>query len=330
MTTWIGFKSCNDTGLHIPMQMIESSHWRLWLEPGQGMQWQAAAVRQDDAWVMVVPDCRQQSTKTGSTFDDHRAGQSEDSPLPAANFHMLPYSNRIRDGKFEFEGKSFQLDKADSHAIHGALRKQPWKVLEQSANSLTCHIDTRELPSVNWPWPMSSNLTYKLDGKRLLATMTLDNIGNSNMPAGMGWHPYFIRKIKGASPVLTLPVDGVFPAAAGEILPSGAAEALPAELDFRYPRALDPNQRIDCCLSGLNGDVRIDWPDAALALNMHCSELCRYLVFFNPNMPHFAVEPVTNATDAFNLEQRGIAAGIRVLAPGESLSASMELLLETN
>jgi len=312
------------------MQMIESSHWRLWLEPAQGMQWQAAAIRQGDSWLMVVPDCRQNTASRRSAVSDRTVDQRQGTTLPAANFHMLPYSNRIRDGKFEFEGKTIQLEKADSHAIHGALRKLPWQVLDQAASSLTCHIDTRELSSVNWPWPMSSHLAYRLDGERLLATMTLNNIGSSNMPAGMGWHPYFIRQIKGASPVLTLPVSGVFPTVAGEILPSGAAVPLTAALDFRKARALDPDQRIDCCLSGLHDTVKIEWPGAELALSMRASELCRYLVLFNPDAPHFAVEPVTNANDAFNLEQRGIDAGMQVLAPGESLSVSMELSLLAN
>jgi len=120
----------------------------------------------------------------------------------------------------------------------------------------------------------------------------------------MGWHPYFVREIDGAQPELTLPVAGVFPDANGDCLPDGAAVSLPAELDFRKARRLDPDQRIDCCLSGLQGDVRIAWPEARIALTLSSSENCRFLVLFNPDMPHFAVEPVTNANDGVNLQAR--------------------------
>ena len=38
-------------------------------------------------------------------------------------------------------------------------------------------------------------------------------------------------------------------------------------------------------------------------------------MFFNPHAPHFAVEPVSNANDAFNLAEAGIPSGRAVLAP---------------
>ena len=99
--------------------------------------------------------------------------------------------------------------------------------------------------------------------------------------------------------------------------------AIPTELDFRQARALDANQRIDCCLSGLDGSCVIDWQQGGIKLVMQSSALCEYLILFNPGMPHFAVEPVTNANDAFNLASQSIESGTRVLGPGESLEATM-------
>lgn len=297
--------------------LLESDTWRLWCDPTTGVQWMAAEVHREGTWHAVVPDCRPSDTP--------RPGQSESNPLTAANFHMLPYSNRIRDALFEFQGRAIQLENAKSHAIHGALRKLPWKVVTQNASSLICQFNSLDHQSVNWPWPVSATVELSVQGELLTSQITLTNLGDTDMPAGFGWHPYFVRTINGADALLTLPVSGVFPDATGDCMPDGAAVTLPDTLDFRSPKALDANQRIDCCLSDLDGPCVLDWKQGGIKLILQASDVCQYLVLYNPDMPHFAVEPVTNANDAFNLATQAIEAGVNILAPGESLTATMSL-----
>ncbi len=297
--------------------LIESDTWRLWSEPDNGVQWMAAEVRRGDSWHSVVPDCR--------ASDGPRAGQSTDAPLGAANFHMLPYSNRIRDARFEHQGREIQLENAAKHAIHGAVRNLPWTVVDSDASSLVCTFQSHEHTDVNWPWAFSGTIEQRVNGDELSSRIVLTNDSDTDMPAGFGWHPYFVRTVNGSQPTLTLPVSGVFPDEAGDCLPDDAAIALPKDLDFRTARKLDENQRIDCCLSGLQGSCVLDWQDGGIKLIVQASELCEYLILFNPDRPHFAVEPVTNANDAFNLASRSIASGVKILAPGESLEATMTL-----
>jgi len=298
------------------MIRLESEHWRLWVEPNRGAQWMAASVRRDRDWCAVVPDCRADAAPAGG-------GDS----LSAANFHMLPYSNRIRDGRFTFDGETVQLAHPEAHAIHGALRQLPWKTVRNSDSALLCRIDSREHSAVNWPWPIVATIAIDLDGRVLSSTITLTNVSDRRMPAGLGWHPYFLREIDGASPELTLPVSGVYPDAAGDGLPDGAPVPLPPELDFTVGRPIDPAMSIDCCLAGFGGEARIAWPKADIALRLRASEVCDHVVLYNPDAPYFAVEPVSNANDAFNLAEAGIAAGRAELAPGESLTAEMRLEL---
>lgn len=299
--------------------LLESDTWRLWCDPSNGVQWMAAEVFRKDTWHAVVPECRPLASKTP------RAGQSQSDPLPAASFHMLPYSNRIRDARFEFQDQTIQLDNAESHAIHGALRELPWSVASSDSTSLICEFDSADHPALNWPWPMSATIEHHVEGDLLSSKITLTNTGKTDMPAGFGWHPYFVRKVNGSEATLTLPVKAIFPDAAGDCLPDGKPVALPESLDFRSPKALDASQRIDCCLSGLQGECVLDWQQGGIKLVMQASDNCQYLVLFNPDMPHFAVEPVTNANDAFNLTSRSIESGTRVLRSGESLSATMSL-----
>ena len=311
------------------MIVLESSRLKLWLEPERGVQWSALEARRGDAWLPLVPDCRPDSPRP-------RAGQDESAPLAAAAFHMMPYSNRVRDGRFEFGGATHALPEPERHAIHGVVRKRPWRVVAHDAvrdgardgARLECAFDSTEHDGLGWPWPIRCTIVHELDAGELRATMALTNAGDSPMPAGLGWHPYFAREVDGAAPTLELPVAAVFPDADGDCLPEGAPVALPAALDFRAARALDPARHIDCCLAGLDGPVRLAWPDAGLGLTLHPDAACRYLVLYNPGMPHFAVEPVTNANDGFNLAARGVEAGVRTLGPGETLEATLRLALD--
>ena len=288
------------------MIVLDSDRLRLHIDPDRGVQWSALEARRGDDWLALVPDCREDSVRP-------RVGQDESAPLPAASFHMIPYSNRVRDGRFEFGGTAHALPAPERHAIHGIVRKRPWRVVSHEAGRAECAFDSAEHPDAGWPWPIRCTIVHELDGSELRATMSVTNAGDSPMPAGLGWHPYFVREIDGASPTLELPVDAVFPDAGATRMPDGPAIPLPDALDFRTARALDPAQHIDCCLAGLDGPIRIRWPDAELGLTMHPDAACRYLVLFNPGMPHFAVEPVTNANDAFNLASRGIESGVRTL-----------------
>jgi len=178
---------------------------------------------------------------------------------------------------------------------------------------------------VNWPWPFRALIEQRISSNTLESQITLINQGESAMPAGMGWHPYFVRMVNGSHPTITIPTSGVFPDNDGDCLPVGKPLPLSNDLNFSQGRSLNPGQRIDHCMSGLNGDVVIHWQDGGIKLTMTASENCAFLVLYNPDMPHFAVEPVTNANDAFNLSDRSIPAGTAVLEPGEKLVAKMSL-----
>ena len=64
-------------------------------------------------------------------------GQSD--PLGMSCFPLVPFSGRIRDGRFSFQGRQIQLPLnflPHPHAIHGHGWKQPWTVIEQSTYKL--------------------------------------------------------------------------------------------------------------------------------------------------------------------------------------------------
>jgi len=53
---------------------------------------------------------------------------------------LMPWPNRIRDGRYSFEGKDVQLpltEPARGHASHGRARWAPWALLERPEARVT-------------------------------------------------------------------------------------------------------------------------------------------------------------------------------------------------
>ena len=120
-----------------------------------------------------------------------------------------------------------------------------------------------------------------------------------------------------------------------EFLPTGERHALDPARDLRAPRPFADLQ-LD--------DVLTDLPTAPTepdglrdhgvlrsggeTLTLRGSPAFRELVVFTP--PHrqaFCVEPYTCTTDAINLQQRGVDAGLLTLPPGGRWSAVIEMRL---
>ena len=50
---------------------------------------------------------------------------------------LFPFPNRLRDGRFTWEGRQYQLplnDPAARNAIHGFACRRPWRVLDHNAD----------------------------------------------------------------------------------------------------------------------------------------------------------------------------------------------------
>jgi aldose 1-epimerase len=245
---------------------------------------------------------------------------------------MVPYSNRIENGLFCFEHKEHRLREGDRHSIHGDVRRRAWTVTEQDTAILECALDSRACPDTNWPWPFQVEAGFGLSGKAFLQRLAVRNVSTTRMPVGMGWHPYFSRWLTRPSEPVTMQfrVSGIYPDAHNNRIPSGPAAPPPAELDFSAEKPVPPGLLFDFCGCGYDGKGHIAWPESGIRLRFECTPSCSHLVLYNPTTkPYFAVEPVTNANNGFNLLHRGDrTSGVVILEPGASLEARFDLLLE--
>jgi aldose 1-epimerase len=266
----------------------------------------------------------------------------------SASYPLIPWSNRIRHGRLMWENVTYQLRRwgTDDFAMHGTTVEYPWAIADRATDHLTLTFDSRAYYGVNFPWGFVARVEYALDGPRFTCRTTIDNVDNETFPCGMGHHPYFVRSLAlptdalepslGASPVqaslgdavrLQVNCEASYPLTNG--MPDGPSGPLPPVVDFRQSRPLG-DALVDDCLTARSGPIAatLDYP-GAFTLELEADEALSHVVVYIPvGKPYFAVEPVTNANDAFTLHALGIGGtGVLTIAPGKSIAATFSLVV---
>jgi aldose 1-epimerase len=250
---------------------------------------------------------------------------------------LFPFPNRIRDARFTFQGRSFQLPATNgTNAIHGFAMGAAWDVVEHKATSteallLGRYQISKHSPDARPMWPADAVLqvAYSLAGCRLSMRVMISNPSADDLPYGFGIHPYFhLPFAPGGDPEKTrliLPASKYWPLK--DFLPTGEIEPVNRRLDFRAGQPIK-GLKLDDVLTGLvfpgdpaeRGVARLVDQDKKAEFHLTFDRGFRELVVFTPSNPPdvVAVEPYTQTTDAINLQPQGIDAGLRVLKHGES------------
>ncbi len=263
-------------------------------------------------------------------------------PTRYGNPILFPFPNRIREGKFSFEGTEYTFDKAPGtpNSIHGLLLNQPYQV--ESINtaegaSIVCCLNSWEFPEImrQYPLPFEIRITHTLKATTLTLDIHIRNTGDNNMPMGFGIHPYFRVPLSSKSSakrcLITVPASKRWELT--ELLPTGEISNLEEDADFRSGKPLAGKQ-FDDVLTGvlLSDDVSrcvIDDQDAEVRMTLESDAQFRELVVYTPpGRPSICFEPYTCPTDAINLEARGIDAGVIVLEPGAAFSGTIRIIAE--
>jgi aldose 1-epimerase len=229
-----------------------------------------------------------------------------------ASFPLVPYSNRIRDGRFTFEVRAVSepVPPGTAGTIHGHGRKLPWTVVETRDDHLT--IEYEHAPDA-WPWRYRARQEYVLTPDALELRLSVENLSGEDMPAGLGHHPYFPRtpqtRVTAEIAAIWLPEAGSFP-----------TERLPP------PNGMDPRQGIiadrtslDHAFAGWTHRAVVEWPERKARLVMTADPSLSTLIIYSPPGKEFVcAEPVSHCVDAFNLAASGVPdTGMRVVKPGE-------------
>jgi aldose 1-epimerase len=300
----------------VQIAALENDRLRLEIAPQAGASVVSFTARLRGAWVPLWRPTPPEGLASGNSS-------------LMSSFALIPYSNRIRDARFRFAGRSYELrpNTPEGHAIHGDVRKRPWRLTAQSTSALDLDFDSRDFDDVNFPFPFAARLSYRLSGAELEIRATVRNTGGEPMPAGIGFHPYYQRTLVAPDERVTLQaaVRGVF----AEQVPTQPAVVLRPEQDFSREKPV-PSEGFDHCFTGWNGEARIRWPKSGVSAQVRCNATLDHLILFTPpNQPFFALEPVSNANNGVNLLADGIPdSGVRVLAPDAELDARFSLQID--
>ena len=237
----------------------------------------------------------------------------------AASYPLVPYSNRIAQGRFAWQGRPYQLalNFDDSpHPLHGVGWQSRWNVEARQGprGPAEVALTLEHRADDGWPFDFSARQLFQLGPTSLRCELSVTNTDQRAAPVGLGWHPFFPRRTRSRLHVecggrweldaLKLPT---------QLVPQPGVDADVAHLAY------------DHCFEGWSGPARIR--DERFMLTLR-SSLARLVIYTPPDADFFAVEPVSHVTNAIN-QPAPSALGLVTLQPGQSHQAWMTLDVQT-
>jgi aldose 1-epimerase len=236
-------------------------------------------------------------------------------------YPLVPFSNRLGQAKLQWQGTLYPLVRNNGdepHAIHGVGWQRPWEVLDgDEPNGRFALLSYAHHGDDSWPFAFDSSQSFRLAPDALELTLSVTNQSQHPAPAGLGWHPFFVKR----------------PGAHLTFLATGRWEMGEDKLPTRRVRS--PGIDADCaaldvdhCYDGWSGTAELR--DGVFAIRI-TSNLSRLVAFTTPVRDSIAIEPVNHVNNALALVAQGADAsqlGLATLAPGESLTAEMTIAVE--
>jgi aldose 1-epimerase len=233
-------------------------------------------------------------------------------PLEMASFPLVPYSNRIAEAHFDWEGEAFFLQPhkiAAPHAIHGVGWQRKWLTGSRFPNSVKLYL-AHEGDS-DWPWPFFAEQEITVGPDSLKLDLSIRNIADRNLPMGFGHHPYFDSA--GAS--LQFDADSFY-SASKDGLPVKPEQQTSATSFGDGKKIRDSH--FDNLYGRWSGTARIEWVDREYALEID-SDLPHAVVYTPADEGYFCFEPVPHINNALNRADGDMA----IIAPGDRYTASI-------
>ena len=247
-----------------------------------------------------------------------------DDVLASGCYPLVPYVNRIRDGRFECDGRKVQLAPnlpGDASPLHGQGWRAGWSVESVASDriELAYHHTAGE-----WPWAYESRQHLVLSPEGLSIELSCRNLSTLPMPCGLGLHPYYPCDAQTQLNTEVASVWTVDP----NVLP---VAKLPATGRYSLQNRLIGGQNLDNGFDGWSGQARITWPKQAVALELSSSDASYFQVYSPVGRGFFAAEPVQHANAALNAPQdQWPQLGLKMLAQGESRRLGARFTMTAN
>jgi aldose 1-epimerase len=247
---------------------------------------------------------------------------ADELPKQSQGAVLVPWPNRVRDGRWQLDGEPMQLDISEpkfGNASHGLLRNTAYAVERVSDARVILRAPIH--PTRGYPFSLATEVEYSLDVDGISVTHRLTNRGRTAAPAGVGAHPY-LRIGDTPSADLTLTSTGETVVVVDERLNPIGTAPVPLDKDLRtsplvgdltlddaYTDLDVVGGRVEHVLAAPDGSTVTLWADEAFAwVQVFVSTKLR------PGRVALAVEPLTMPANAFNSGD-----GLTWLEPGDTL-----------
>ncbi|MDF7664132.1 aldose 1-epimerase family protein [Bifidobacterium sp. ESL0763] len=270
---------------------------------------------------------------------DMIASWDPDGTVPCSNGQLLiPYPNRIADGVYTFESKTYELP-IDEHerrnAIHGYGYRAFWNLERLEEDEAVLSWRTGDM--LGYPFDLTVLADYRLCDEGLKVTISARNNDRVDAPWAVAMHPWIANGFGGygdeidgqnAQCEVTIPAR-THVTVDERLLPTGTEPVDGTKFDFRKPKALT-EQPFDDAWTDVEHDAdgnafaTLTRPDG---MTIHVGgdrtitsfQMCTGTHFAPENHPAgVAIEPQTAYANAFNSGRDLI-----VIKPGETSATTL-------
>lgn len=228
----------------------------------------------------------------------------------AGAYPLIPYHNRLAGAAITVGDESVRLRShpaALPHTLHGPGHIRPWQAGAHDDCHFSMSLDYRA--DEDWPWDFRAEQRFEISEIGLCLTLSVENRSDRAMPAGMGWHPYFVSR-----DTIVTDARRIWPHRS-DYLPDGGSVAVPPG-----------DGEVKALTAYLEG-----WSKAEIMLAdgysacLTASSPFGFLVVHRGDPAHICVEPVTHVANAWNLALPPPETGAILLPPGGRMTGSIDI-----
>lgn len=273
---------------------------------------------------IVFQNLRATVTEVGATLRSFQVDgvdvvttfSEESLPTGCQGQQLLPWPNRIRDGRYDWDGQVQQLpvNEVDrNNAVHGLLNCAPWRIAELYPSAV--RMQANLFPQPGWPGVLAADLTHWLDPAGLNVELRVTNQGSTPFPFGYAAHPYLTL----GQPIDELDVTVPFThylATDDRLLPDRLFPQPSDDLSGGLLGARELDTAFRGAKRGDDGTWSVRVSNAERSVELWADQHFDWLQIYTPqDRASIAVEPMTCGPNAFN--EGPTHDSLLVLSPGE-------------
>lgn len=250
---------------------------------------------------------------------------------------LFPTPNRVRDCRYEFEGRTYPHRKNhEDRFLHGLVFDESWKLgaaqssTTQVSFSAGLEIEPFHHNYAAFPFPHKMTLTFTLAADGLTIAYEVENTGDGRLPFGFGLHPWFRVTRRREDMLIYGPAAYEMELEPKTLLPTGKSWPMAqARPDLSKPTPLSQID-LDAVYFGMRPErpAWIEYADEKVRLEFRASADFTHLIVYSPAGQDFVcVENQTCSGDVHNLHARGLReeSHLLILPPGQKHRGQVEM-----